>query len=479
MSGRRQLALVRFLVAPRQFTADLPGRQARAGPRGIVRGRARLGRVAADGVGCGIRLGERKKERLPMAKDRDWVDHANVAANAVQTAELDSLNSKMRQVNKRKQRHANALGGAYSTLFAANTASVTHYLATTENIMKNISSLRQTLTIGLTCLALLVGCGDNPERARERLARLNIKFPDDFMKCVINNDDLAVRLFLEANINPNQQDTKGWSPLMKYALEGNLEIVQQLLAHGADVFTKGNNEDSPRASILAYQKGFSEVARVLREAERKALGAVPGTYREEDTKEGEQVRWEFGSDGSVQSFAYGHRDSIMINELVSVGILDGLSSLANKLKQPSDPISVFLKKRLSAQTLNALTEYQGSNSSAESLRTALTADLNHIVEGESIYEVQRFTGVSLRPETLSLAEKSNVDHIKLNRKLLEDAYPLEVAQRELEYTGTYRVDGNRIFLKVRDPLSRNWFNWRWPVVPDGIENAGSKLVKLK
>ena len=33
-----------------------------------------------------------------MAKDRDWVDYANVAANAVQTAELDSINSKMRQM---------------------------------------------------------------------------------------------------------------------------------------------------------------------------------------------------------------------------------------------------------------------------------------------------------------------------------------------------------------------------------------------
>lgn len=33
-----------------------------------------------------------------MAKDRAWVDYANVAANAVQTAELDSINSKMRQM---------------------------------------------------------------------------------------------------------------------------------------------------------------------------------------------------------------------------------------------------------------------------------------------------------------------------------------------------------------------------------------------
>ena len=33
-----------------------------------------------------------------MAKDPDWVDHANVAANAVPTAELKSINSKMHSV---------------------------------------------------------------------------------------------------------------------------------------------------------------------------------------------------------------------------------------------------------------------------------------------------------------------------------------------------------------------------------------------
>ena len=33
-----------------------------------------------------------------MARDRDWVDYANLAANVVQTAQLDGINSKMRQL---------------------------------------------------------------------------------------------------------------------------------------------------------------------------------------------------------------------------------------------------------------------------------------------------------------------------------------------------------------------------------------------
>ena len=33
-----------------------------------------------------------------MARDRDWVDYTNLAANVVQTAQLDGINSKMRQM---------------------------------------------------------------------------------------------------------------------------------------------------------------------------------------------------------------------------------------------------------------------------------------------------------------------------------------------------------------------------------------------
>ncbi len=33
-----------------------------------------------------------------MARKRDWVDYGNLAANVAQTAQLGSLNSKMRQL---------------------------------------------------------------------------------------------------------------------------------------------------------------------------------------------------------------------------------------------------------------------------------------------------------------------------------------------------------------------------------------------
>jgi len=40
-----------------------------------------------------------------------------------------------------------------------------------------------------------------------------------------------------------------------------------------------------------------------------------------------------------------------------------LPSLAGKLKQPADAVSLYLKNQLSAATLEILTSYQGTNSS--------------------------------------------------------------------------------------------------------------------
>jgi hypothetical protein len=140
--------------------------------------------------------------------------------------------------------------------------------------------------------------------AREQLAKLNIRFPDDFIQCVQNNDTLAVRLFLEANINTEQRDAvDDWTPLMLAAYKGNLDMVQMLLDHGADVFAYGRTEEWTAAKIADTQ-GFSAVLGVLKKAERKfaeSLAPVPGRYCEVPTNDSHETnRWEFNIDGSFR-----------------------------------------------------------------------------------------------------------------------------------------------------------------------------------
>jgi hypothetical protein len=61
---------------------------------------------------------------------------------------------------------------------------------------------------------------------------------------------------------------------------------------------------------------------------------------------------------------------------------------------------------------------------------ALAKDLSKIVAGASIYDPQRFSGVVLRPETEALLKSrpSGYQLARLNKMLLEDAYPNDLAR---------------------------------------------------
>jgi hopanoid biosynthesis associated RND transporter like protein HpnN len=111
-----------------------------------------------------------------------------------------------------------------------------------------------------------------------------------------------------------------------------------------------------------------------------------------------------------------------------------LPSFAAKLKQPSDTVSADLRERLADATRQALTNYRGSGADPVPLLAALTNDLNRIVRGQTIFDTQRFSGVNLRPETRQLLARNpdGEDRVRLNRLLIEDAYPLEIARSAME-----------------------------------------------
>lgn len=97
------------------------------------------------------------------------------------------------------------------------------------------------------------------------------------------------------------------------------------------------------------------------------------------------------------------------------------ASLADKLRMPETPISIWLRSRLSDRTVSALL---GVNPSAAFVLT----DINAILQGPSIYTVPRFRGIALRPETQQLLAQNpqGAPLYRLNRMLLEDAYPEEL-----------------------------------------------------
>jgi ribose transport system permease protein len=105
-----------------------------------------------------------------------------------------------------------------------------------------------------------------------------------------------------------------------------------------------------------------------------------------------------------------------------------VAALSVKLKQPADPVSQFLWNQFSGNFRDELTKFDGTNG-VEKIKIDLAAQFNTVIHGNSIYDTNRFSGVSVSDQTQKLAysDSQNKPHDKLNRLLLQDTYPDELA----------------------------------------------------
>jgi len=123
------------------------------------------------------------------------------------------------------------------------------------------------------------------------------------------------------------------------------------------------------------------------------------------------------------------------------------SAFIDRVKRQSDPVSAFLWRSLSNQDQAVVTNLQPS----ATISNQVVQILNKIIEYPCIYEIERFKGVSLRPETTYLLQQSptnsvlaNANRLLLNRFLLEDVYPKELSK--VQFT-----PGGGIFESVTQP----------------------------
>ena len=111
-----------------------------------------------------------------------------------------------------------------------------------------------------------------------------------------------------------------------------------------------------------------------------------------------------------------------------------LPALASKLNHSTDAVSAYIKTNLTASTLLALGNYSGSGSFPQT--TNLVENLNALIQSHAIYDPQRFSGITLRPETQRLlALNPSGDALAhLNRLLLDDAYPQGISRGGFGWT---------------------------------------------
>jgi len=106
------------------------------------------------------------------------------------------------------------------------------------------------------------------------------------------------------------------------------------------------------------------------------------------------------------------------------------AAFAAKLSNGQDAVSAFLRGRLEDSVKADLAAYSAASANAKAVISALAKDLNLVISGPSIYERERFHDIALRPETGQLLKQNpgGQQLARLNRLLLEDAYPAELAK---------------------------------------------------
>ena len=119
--------------------------------------------------------------------------------------------------------------------------------------------------------------------------------------------------------------------------------------------------------------------------------------------------------------------------LFHAGDFTDLTSLKDRLGTGGDQVSAYLKPLLSAETLKLIDRYDGSERASEVLEQSLMSEFNRLLKKKSFYEDRKhFEQMKLREETkLLLAQKPRGEkRVRLNRLLLEDTYPQEIASHQ-------------------------------------------------
>lgn len=109
-----------------------------------------------------------------------------------------------------------------------------------------------------------------------------------------------------------------------------------------------------------------------------------------------------------------------------------LRALAAKLRDAKDPVSRYLRDNCSDTARQQLREYRDDAPPSAALRDNLVNSLNSVLLGNDLYQKERFLSVKLAARTKALVESSpsGESAVRMNRFLIEDAYPAYIAGLE-------------------------------------------------
>ena len=116
--------------------------------------------------------------------------------------------------------------------------------------------------------------------------------------------------------------------------------------------------------------------------------------------------------------------------VLSTGSIVDPAAFLLRLAHGQDPMSMFLRNQLDSPAKETLSTYAPPDANAAALLSATVKQINQVLAGPSIFTADRFHGLTLRPETQALLQqKPHGGRLaRLNKMLLEDAFPAEIAK---------------------------------------------------
>jgi hypothetical protein len=124
-------------------------------------------------------------------------------------------------------------------------------------------------------------------------------------------------------------------------------------------------------------------------------------------------------------------------EIVATNLKD-LPAFLDRLRQKKDAISLWIWGKLDSVAQAYLQQPKLDSKDSGILLTLLVQTLNGLIARQDFYEAGRFAAITLRPDTeylLDAAVRQSVQNpiktVRLNRMLLEDAFPTEISREWL------------------------------------------------
>lgn len=280
------------------------------------------------------------------------------------------------------------------------------------------------------------------DTSRDRLVRDGQLDRALLVACYLGHNDL-IKALLDRGANVNAKLDRGQTPLMCAATAGKPDTVALLLARGADA--KAVNADQATAGILAMQRGFTDLARMLDAAAQGQPVPAPGSVAAsqapapEDTARVKQEAAEAA--GSAMEEAFLKQKNVDPKALLTKdtgldsdqdGFTDDEELAAGT--DPNDPAShpplhtKLRMKKLDGQTFPAL--FEGIDERTKKARVALGGAEVALASGEKLpnlpYKVSRIrprrvhakdTGQEVDASELTLANTETGQTLTLIKSL--------------------------------------------------------------